>query len=130
MKSKALILMGLLSFLLPVFVLAQTNSVSSPKKVEVYYFHFEKRCATCNAVESVSKETVLPYGEKVVFTSVNLDETSGAAIGKKMNVDSQTLLLVCGAERVDLTNEAFLNARSKPEKLKKAIQVKLDRLLK
>ena len=130
MKAKLGILASLFVLFFPFFSLAQANTASATKKVEVYYFHFEKRCATCNAVESVTKETVLPYGEKVVFTSVNLDETSGAAVGKKMNVDSQTLLLVCGTERVDLTNEAFLNARTKPEKLKKAIQVKLDRLLK
>ena len=63
------------------------TKVSETGKVEVYYFHFTRRCATCNAVEQVSKETVAGLdGEKVIFADYNLDEEAGKAKAKDLQV--------------------------------------------
>ncbi|PLX07304.1 MAG: hypothetical protein C0594_06410 [Marinilabiliales bacterium] len=97
------------------------NSVSD--KVEVYYFHYTRRCATCNAVEDETKKALEKYyadelkSGKVTFTSVNLDEAEGEKIGEKIGVSGQALIIVKGSDKTDLTNEGFMFARSTPTKL-------------
>lgn len=108
----------------------------SSKKVEVLYFHFTRRCTTCNNVEKVTRETLLKqYPEQskngqITFTSVNLDEKEGEAIGAKHKVEGQALLFVSGDKRVDLTDKAFLYANSGQEKLKAEIRKVVDNMLK
>ena len=108
----------------------------APKKIEVYYFHFTRRCTTCNNVEKVSKEAVeQQYAEKVkageiTFKSINLDEKEGEAIGAKLKVEGQTLLIVSGEKRVDLTDKGFLYANNSPEKLKAEIRKAINEMLK
>jgi len=118
---------------------SSTNSGPSSltaKKVEVYYFHFTRRCMTCNNVEKVSKEAVeQQYADKVkageiTFKSVNLDEKDGEAIGKKLNVEGQTLLIVSGDKRTDLTDKGFMYANDSPDKLKAEIKKAIDNMLK
>lgn len=116
------------------FAFAQNNQ-SSPDglqqpKVDVYYFHYSRRCATCNAVEAVSKEAVEEYADKRVnFAHFNMDETAGEEKGKSLEVFGQTLLIVSTDGRIDLTNEAFMLAKSSPKKLKKLLKEKIDTLL-
>ena len=106
------------------------NEVAESKGVQVYYFHYTRRCVTCNAVEEVTKQALKEtYENKVPFTSVNLDDASAEKLAKKLNVEGQTLLIVDGRERFDLTNDAFMNAKSKPEKLKELIKKTIDPLL-
>ena len=108
----------------------KSQNLSNADKVEVYYFHFTRRCATCNAVESVSKEAVAElYGDKVNFTGYNLDEEAGQTKGKELQVSGQTLLIISGDTKIDITNEGFMNARSNPDKLKAIIKEKIDPLL-
>ncbi len=108
----------------------------STKKVEVYYFHFTRRCMTCNNLEKVSKEAVeQQYAEKVKageisFKSVNLDDKEGEAIGAKLKVEGQTLLIVSGDKRVDLTDKGFMYANESPGKLKAEIKKAVDDMLK
>jgi len=123
-------------FLLALSMVSGVIAVNPPKKIEVYYFHFTRRCMTCNNVEKVSKEAVeQQYAGKVkageiAFQSVNLDEKEGEAIGAKLKVEGQTLLIVSGDKRVDLTDKGFLYANNSPEKLKAEIKKAIDRLLK
>lgn len=106
------------------------------KKIEVYYFHFTRRCMTCNNVEKVSKEAVeQQFAEKVkagelTFKSVNLDEKDGEAVGAKLKVEGQALLIVSGDKRVDLTEKGFMYANNSPDKLKAAIKKAIDEMLK
>ncbi len=88
----------------------------SNTKVQVYYFHGTRRCATCKAVEEVAKEAVAQnFSDQVGFLSVNSEEES--VLTGKYKISGQTLLVVCGDKISDLTSEAFLNARTNPEKL-------------
>jgi len=99
-------------------------------EVKVYYFHSTRRCATCQAVEDVSKEAINEYyGDKVSFTSVNRDNKEVQSLLKKYNVSGQTLLIVNGNKKVNLTNDAFLNARTNPDKLKSKIKTTIDSML-
>jgi hypothetical protein len=134
MKSIKLLLLAAL-FIPAVACNAQTgkkeNTTTSKDKVEAYYFHFNARCVTCKSVEAEAKADIESlYGGKVSFQAVNLDDASSKTIAEKLQVSGQTLLIVKGNTKVNITNEGFMYARSNPEKLKSVIKEKVDGLLK
>lgn len=105
-------------------------AVNTSNAIVVYYFHNTRRCATCKAVEKVSKEAVTEYyGNKVIFKSMNLEEKVGKIQAKELRISGQTLLIVSGDYRCNLTNEAFINARNNPDKLKALIKKNIDTLV-
>lgn len=108
----------------------QSETEVADTDVMVYYFHATRRCATCESVEKVTKETLKEkYGEKVAFKSINREENKDNPLVKKYKINAQTLLVVKGEETVDLTTKAFLNAKSSPEKLEKDIIATVDKML-
>jgi predicted membrane-bound dolichyl-phosphate-mannose-protein mannosyltransferase len=120
---------------------AQTNqkpAMSEVKNVniEVYYFHMTTRCITCKTVEAEARKNVeILYTElykagKISFTALNLEEDSGKSIGEKLGVNSQTLLIVKGDQRINITNEGFLYAVSQPLKFAEVMKAKIDPLIK
>lgn len=132
MQTLKLIL--ILALFIPFVCLAQTNKneakASTSDKVEVYYFHNTSRCVTCKTVESETKadlETL--YGSQVTFKALNLEEDATKAIAKKLQVSGQTLLLVKGTKKINITNEGFMYARTNPTKFKSIIKEKVDGLL-
>lgn len=136
MKTLKLFLFALIALSINASCSAQTKNdeksttVSKADKVNIYYFHYTRRCVTCNAVESVSKEAVAElYGDKVIFVSYNLDAEAGETKGKELGVSGQTLLIVFGDTKINITNEGFMYARTNPEKLKQIIKEKIDPLL-
>jgi len=114
----------------------QTVSANSGNDVEVYYFHRTARCVTCRTVEAEARKNIeMLYPEqvktgKISFTALNLEEATGKTIGDKLSVNSQTLLIVKGDQKINITNEGFLYAVSKPEKFKEIIKEKIDPLMK
>ncbi|MBP7507851.1 MAG: hypothetical protein KA807_08520 [Prolixibacteraceae bacterium] len=109
--------------------LSESSQTSSSSDVVAYYFHYTRRCETCKAVEKVSGDALKElYGDKIVLKSINLDEKSSEELAKKMEIDGQTLLVMKGTEKVDLTNDGFLYAVTKPEKLKAKIKSAVDSL--
>lgn len=104
------------------------------EEIQVYYFHFTKRCATCNAVESETKVALeMFYADQVkegtiAFTSLNLEEEEGKEMADQLKVSGQTLLLVKGEEKVNLTNEGFMNARTKPDKFHEVLRIHIAQL--
>ena len=111
-----------------------SSAIETGKNITVYYFHFTRRCMTCNNVEKVSKEAVetqfatqVKNGE-ITFKSVNLDEKEGEAIGAKYKIEGQTLIVISGDKRVDLTDKGFLYANDSPEKLKAEIKKAVEGL--
>jgi ABC-type glycerol-3-phosphate transport system substrate-binding protein len=99
-------------------------------EVKAYYFHGNARCATCEAVEKVSKEAIAEYyGNKVTFESINRDEEKNKTLVTKYKVSGTTLLIDNGEKTVDLTNDAFLNARTKPNKLKSKLKSTIDAMM-
>jgi hypothetical protein len=103
-------------------------------KVEIYYFHFTRRCVTCVALEKNTKLAVESlYGDKVKssaysFKGVNLDEAGSKALAKQLKVGGQALLVVSGGKRVDITGPAYLNAENL-EKLKGEIKKAVAKVL-
>ena len=104
-------------------------------KVEVYYFHFTRRCVTCQAVETETQAAIAalyPGQAKkglIVFKAVNLDEKTSDALAKKCKAEGQALLIISGGKRFDLTDQGFMYAKSNPEKLKAELKKVIDPLL-
>ena len=106
------------------------KTANALNQIETYYFHNSVRCTTCKTVEAEAKSDLLSlYGEQLVFKSMNLEEASTNAIAEKLKISGQTLLIVKGDQRLNLTNEGFLYAVSNPAKFKKIIKQKVDKLL-
>ena len=111
------------------------GSVSNSDKIEAYYFHFTARCVTCKTIEAKAKEnleTLYPNQFKqglITFQSLNLEEISTKPIANKLGVSGQTLLIVKGDKKINLTNEGFMYAVVKPDKFKEIINEKVDGLM-
>lgn len=121
MKQLTLIGLALFMVLGSISCNAQGNNKSVPQKatlskVEIYYFHFTRRCNTCMSVESTAKQAVENlYPDKVrngvyTFKAINLDDENSKAIAEKLSVGGQTLLVVCGNKKVDITDKGFMDA--------------------
>lgn len=114
----------------------QSVSANSGNDVEVYYFHMTTRCVTCKTIEAEARKNIeMLYADqvktgKISFTALNLEEATGKAIGDKLGVNSQTLLIVKGDQKINITNEGFLYAVSKPDKFREIIKEKVDPLMK
>jgi hypothetical protein len=103
--------------------------VKQADQVQVYYFHMSRRCATCKAVEDVSRQAVQEMnGNKVSYAAYNLEEPEGKKMAEELDVTGQTLLVARGDKKINLTREGFMFARSKPEKLKEVVQQKINSL--
>lgn len=111
------------------------SAVAKTSKVEVYYFHYTRRCATCNAVETETQKAITaiyPAQAKkgqITFKSINLDEKSSEALAKKCNAEGQSLLIISGSNRTDLTDKGFMYAKNSPEKLRVELKKVIDALL-
>lgn len=112
------------------------TTVVKSAKVEVYYFHYTRRCVTCQAVETESQKALTNLYSKEInagtikFIAVNLDEKTSDALAKKCKVEGQSLLVISGSKRVDLTDKGFMYARTKPERLSAELKNTIDPLLK
>jgi hypothetical protein len=114
----------------------QSGTVSAiTSQVGVYYFHFTRRCPTCIAVEENSKKAMEElYPEQIktgdyFFKGINLDEESSNVIAKELGVGMQTLLVVHGDKKIDITGEGFMYAQEY-EKLKAEIEKAVNKALK
>jgi hypothetical protein len=140
MKTYRLFLALLLIF--PFFACSGQSSIKENKesannsdKIEAYYFHFTARCVTCRTIEAKAKENLevlYPNQMKhglITFQSVNLEETVNKPLAEKLGVSGQTLLIVKGDKKINLTNEGFMYAVVKPDKFKEIINEKVDGLM-
>jgi hypothetical protein len=120
---------------------SQTNQKPSPtvannNDIEVYYFHMTVRCATCLAVEAEARKNInILYPDqvkkgKIIFTALNIEESSGKSMGVRLGVNSQALLIVKGDQKINITNEGFLYAVSQPQKFTEIMKSKIDPLIK
>ena len=98
------------------------KATKNSSEVNVYYFHFNARCVTCRAVESQTQADVKElFGNKVSFNAYNLDDETGKVKGEELGVSGQTLLIVKGDRKINLTNEGFMYARTNPAKFKQIL---------
>lgn len=118
---------------------SQSNNNSSSddstvitEKVEVYYFHGTRRCATCIAVGEVTSELVKSkYGNnpKVKFIEINIDESGNEELVERFQVSGSGLHVYNGKNIEDITAFAFQHARTNPDKLKDKLIELIDKNL-
>ncbi|MBK7709920.1 MAG: hypothetical protein IPJ37_02335 [Bacteroidales bacterium] len=115
--------------------LKSASAVTNNNDIEVYYFHMTMRCVTCKTVEAEARKNVeMLYSEQVKsgrisFTALNLEEATGKSISEKLGINSQTLLIVKGDQKINITNEGFLYAVSQPQKFTEIMKSKIDPLI-
>lgn len=100
--------------------------------VTVYYFHGDRRCTTCKAVGSVSKQTIAEAFEgnsNVVFKDVNIDDPANNELKDKFELSGSGLFVYNEVEKKDLTVLAFQKAVNSPEELKEEIIVTVKEML-
>lgn len=114
---------GILALLLSVSVLAQT--IDSVKKLDIYYFHGQRRCTTCLTVEQATQDLLNSDFKKELdagilkFTVLNYEKPENQALVQKYAVWGSALLIVNNkGEMVDLTEKLFRTARHKPEQFR------------
>ena len=114
------------------------NRQTNKDVVEVLYFHGAQRCANCMAIEKNTKELVeMAYAEplksgKLVFRSVDI--TKEEALAERYEVSWSSLILVdydkSGKENAtNLTEFAFGNARTAPDKFKQGLSARITEML-
>ena len=109
-----------------------TISQDGQSVVTVYYFHGDRRCTTCKAVGSVSKETVASnFAEdaRVIYKDVNIDEVENNEIKDKLEMSGSGLFIYDGTKKMDLTAVAFQKAVDKPEALSEKIVEAVNEML-
>lgn len=139
---KRIVFFGLmLSFLMSSMTFEAQNkktqkvATTVSNKIEVYYFHYTRRCVTCNAVETVTKEAIAEMYPtqfkkgQIIFRSINLDEKKSETIAKQCQAEGQQLLFMSKGKRIDLTDKGFMYAKSTPEKLKAEVKKTIEALL-
>ncbi len=111
-------------------------TANAADKIEVFYFHFSRRCVTCIAVENKTQEAIVALypGEYskglITFSSVNLEDEKSKPLAEKAEVTGQALVIMSGEFRKDLTAEGFMYANNNFEKLKAEIKKTVDPLIK
>ena len=119
-----------------VYVNGPASRITPDDPTEVYYFHMTRRCMTCQTVEKVAEQSIKElYPSAVqkgslIFKSVNIEEKENKALVKKLNIGGQTLLIVNGKNRHDITDKGFMYAVNEPDKLKAEIKLILDKYVK
>lgn len=124
------------------FSLFQVNAVETREnvvnlstitpKVEVYYFHFTRRCSACVAIEEEAQKALSQYFPEelktgiIVFKSINIDESNSKALVEKYKIGGQALIVISGSNRADLTQQSFMYAQSNPDKFKQIIKSTID----
>ncbi|MCA1757724.1 MAG: nitrophenyl compound nitroreductase subunit ArsF family protein [Bacteroidales bacterium] len=137
MKTTKLFLTLLLSSVMGLSVSCQSGTnqervanASDNGEVKVYYFHNKARCVTCKTVEEVSGKLVFElYGDSVPFTALELGTPEADKVSKEIGVNMQALVIVGAGQKIDITPDAFMNARSNPAKLKEIFKEKIDPLI-
>lgn len=117
------------------------TATSDPQSdgVEVLCFHGAKRCVTCTAIENGAKEVAetcfagqIEAGD-MSFRIIDITQPENAALAEKYEIAWSSILLVRrrdGRETVnDLTQFAFANARTNPDKFKAELKTAIEKLL-
>jgi thiol-disulfide isomerase/thioredoxin len=119
-------------FILTVFVSA--NEVPDIKgETKVYYFHNNRRCPTCLAIEKEVKNVLKeePFaGAKengeLTFRSYNAENVVNKKLVKELGVTGSALIILQDGKKTDLTSKGFMYALKQPEKFRQALREALS----
>ena len=104
------------------------TSIVEVSTIEVIQFHSEHRCVTCNLIEKLTKETLQQNFSSIPFKLINVVDSKNEKMAKKFEVTGTALFLYNPktGKKKDLTDFAFMNAKSKPEEFKKGLEKEIN----
>lgn len=122
-----------------VFMNAAQTKKPAKDRVEIIYFHGKQRCATCMAIERLTKEVISKSFAKevrngtLVLKVVDISTRTGEALADKYEMSWSSLFVnkwKGGREtRSNLTQFAFGNAKNNPSAFKKGLENKILQML-
>lgn len=117
----------------------QRSPQDEKDRVEVLCFHSKRRCATCRAIEKNAREAVeARFAEElengtVVFRSIDISKPENEGIAGRYGVTWSALFVSkwSGGEETceNMTQYAFANARTAPEKFRSGVVEKVEAFL-
>jgi hypothetical protein len=107
--------------------------------VEVLYFHGKQRCVTCRSIEKNTKDLLdakfadkMKQG-KIVLRVIDISQRENEAIAEKYQITWSSLVLVRhkgGKEQAEnVTEMAFANSRTRPDKFKADLEQRINNML-
>ncbi len=115
---------------------SEKSIVNVSGKIDVYYFHYTRRCVTCETVEENAKLAIENInktrsgGDAITYHVLNLDDVATKSLADKFKVGGQSLIVTSGEKKVDITGNAFINAKNSgkiEEEISKAASKLLNR---
>ncbi|NLO19634.1 MAG: hypothetical protein GX121_07140 [Ignavibacteria bacterium] len=90
--------------------------------IQLIQFHSEHRCKTCNLIEKLSKEALEELTD-IVFKTIVVDDPKNEKLAEEFEATGTALFIYNPktGKKKDLTDFAFMNAKSKPEIFKKGL---------
>lgn len=122
------VLSVLLIFLFGAIALSQTNKKPPKSNIQVIQFHSEHRCYTCKLIEKLTKETVQQHFPAIPFKLINVDDNKNEKIAEEFEATGTALFIYnpITKKKKDLTDFAFMNAKSKPDVFKKGLKKEIE----
>jgi hypothetical protein len=116
---------------------AQNATSQGQPKVEVYYFHATMRCPTCLAVEEQTRKTLDEnFSEEmkagtIKLVVLNFEEKENKDLAEKFQIGWSSLILYVpeSGKSVNLTEDAFANARTKPDEFRLELKDNIQKIL-
>jgi uncharacterized Zn ribbon protein len=108
-----------------------TKVTTMDEVIEVYYFHYTRRCVTCRIVERETENAINEFfpemakDGKIVWMPLNLEEGDNLTLAGQLGVSGQTLLIKNGDKKADITNRAFMSVRN-TERLKQEVKTAIE----
>ncbi|MDP2179359.1 nitrophenyl compound nitroreductase subunit ArsF family protein [Methylicorpusculum sp.] len=128
-------LAGLLALLVCSSAFAQAVAQSG-QKLDVYYFHSQRRCPTCLAIEKEPRRVLddsfkAEMGAGVLkLTVLNLEKEESQPLAKKFEIWGSSLLLVnAQGQMINLSPMAFATARKQPEPFREQLEAAIRQQL-
>ena len=96
--------------------------------VEVYYFHFTRRCVTCVNVQKATEKVLKDHYKAelesgtIVYHEINLSDPESREIAQRLGVGRQSLLVASGDRKYDLTMQGFMLASRDYDQFKTTLE--------
>lgn len=96
--------------------------------VEVYYFHFTRRCVTCVNVQKATEKVLKDHYKEelesgtIVYHEINLSDPESREIAQRLGVGRQSLLVASGESKYDITMQGFMLASRDYDQFKATLE--------
>jgi len=123
-------------------ILVSALSVFSQKaaKLQIIYFHAERRCPTCISIEDNTKKTLNTYFARqlkdgtISFQVLNVEDAKNQKFIEKYQAEGSALFLTHLVNKkeatIDFTNFAFSYSRNEPGKFISGLKTEIEKGLK